>query len=90
MTDPYESRRLYRWTRGRVEQKGMLPRIAAGVIAVLWLVAIVVFGIVEHLVDPEKFDNVWLGMWWATQTVTMVGYGDVVPDQTAGQLDQRC
>ena len=52
----------------------------------LWLVAVVVFGVVEHLIEPETFDNVWLGMWWATQTVTTVGYGDVVPDGAAGQL----
>ena len=70
----------------RVDKKGLRPRLAAAVIAILWLIAIVVFGIVEHLVEPESFDNIWLGMWWATQTVTTVGYGDVVPDQTAGQL----
>ena len=86
MSERYDSSRLYRWAMRRVQRKGLLPRIAAGLIAVLWVAAIVVFGIVEHLVDPEKFDNVWLGMWWATQTVTTVGYGDVVPDQTAGQL----
>jgi voltage-gated potassium channel len=56
------------------------------VIAVLWLIAVVIFGIVEHLLDPETFDNVWLGMWWATQTVTTVGYGDVVPGDTAGMV----
>ena len=70
----------------RVERKGLRPRVAASVIAVFWLIAIVVFGIIEHLVDPDTFDNVWLGMWWATQTVTTVGYGDVVPVDTAGQL----
>lgn len=70
----------------RVEKKGLRPRLAAAVIATLWLIAIVTFGIVEHLVDPESFDNIWLGMWWATQTVTTVGYGDVVPDQAAGQV----
>ncbi len=70
----------------RVEKKGLRPRVAASIIATLWLVAVVVFGVVEHLIDPQTFDNVWLGMWWATQTVTTVGYGDVVPDQTAGQL----
>ena len=33
----------------------------------------------ERLVDPHTFDNIWLGMWWAIQTVATVGYGDVVP-----------
>jgi voltage-gated potassium channel len=70
----------------RVEKKGLRPRLAATVIAILWLAAVVVFGIAEHLVDPQTFGNIWLGMWWATQTVTTVGYGDVVPDDTAGQL----
>jgi voltage-gated potassium channel len=70
----------------RVEKKGLRPRLAAAVIAILWVAAIVVFGIAEHLIDPGTFDNIWLGMWWATQTVTTVGYGDVVPDQAAGQI----
>jgi voltage-gated potassium channel len=70
----------------RVEKKGLRPRLAAAVIATLWLVAIVVFGITEHLINPQTFDTVWHGMWWATQTVTTVGYGDVVPDNAAGRL----
>lgn len=70
----------------RFEEKGVRPRVAAAVIAVLWLLAIVVFGVLIRLVDPDSFDNVWLGMWWATQTVTTVGYGDYVPAETAGQV----
>jgi voltage-gated potassium channel len=62
------------------------PRYAAYVIVALWSVAIIVFGVIEHLVDPETFDSVWLGMWWAMQTVTTVGYGDVVPEQTSGKV----
>lgn len=69
-----------------MERKGFRPRFAAAVIAVLWLIAIVVFGIVQHLIDPQTFDDVWLGMWWATQTVTTVGYGDTVPQQLDGRL----
>ena len=46
----------------------------------------VVFSVVERLVDPGTFDTVWLSMWWAIQTVTTVGYGDVVPGTTAGKV----
>ena len=70
----------------RVQRKGLRPRVAASVIALLWVIAIVIFGIVEHLVDEQSFDTVWDGMWWATQTVTTVGYGDIVPEDTAGQV----
>jgi len=69
-----------------VERKGLRPRYAASVIVAFWSVGVVVFGIVERLVDPKTFDNVWLGMWWAIQTVTTVGYGDVVPASTGGKV----
>ena len=67
-------------------RKGLRPRYAAYVIVVAWSIGVVVFGVVERLVDPGTFDNVWLGMWWAIQTVTTVGYGDVVPGSTAGKV----
>jgi voltage-gated potassium channel len=86
MADQPQSPLLGRVISRRVEKKGLRPRVAASVIAILWLIAIVVFGIAEHLIDPDTFDTIWLGMWWATQTVTTVGYGDVVPDQAAGQF----
>ena len=70
----------------RIEKKGLRPRVAASVIATLWLGAVVIFGIAEHLLDPDSFDTIWEGMWWATQTVTTVGYGDVVPNSTVGRL----
>ena len=64
----------------------MRPRFAAYLIIAFWAVAVVAFGVIERLVDPDSFDNVWLGMWWAIQTVTTVGYGDVVPGSTAGKV----
>ena len=45
----------------------------------------VIWGVVEHLLDKETFPTVWLGMWWALQTVTTVGYGDIVPATSAGR-----
>jgi voltage-gated potassium channel len=42
--------------------------------------------VIEQLIDPDTFDSVWLAMWWGVQTVTTVGYGDVVPEDTVGQV----
>ena len=74
-----------RWLADRVQRSGMRPRNAAYIVVSFWAVAIVVFGVIERLVDPDTFDNVWLGMWWGIQTVTTVGYGDIVPGSTAGK-----
>jgi voltage-gated potassium channel len=70
----------------RIERKGLRPRDAAYMIGAFWAIAVVVFGVVERLVDPKTFHSIWLGMWWAIETVTTVGYGDIVPNQTAGKL----
>ena len=75
-----------RWLERRIDRKGLRPRYAAYLIVAFWTFAIVVFGVAEHLIDPKTFGSVWLAMWWATQTVTTVGYGDVVPHQAAGRV----
>jgi len=41
---------------------------------------------VIRLVDSSEYHNVWIGMWWALQTVTTVGYGDVTPEHLSGRL----
>jgi voltage-gated potassium channel len=70
----------------RIQRRGFRPRYAAYMIVAAWSVGVVVFGVVEWLVDRGTFDNVWLAMWWAIQTVTTVGYGDVVPGSTVGKV----
>jgi voltage-gated potassium channel len=72
--------------QSRVQRKGMTPRVAVGLISAFWAVGVAVFGVVEWLVDPDTFDTVWLAMWWGVQTVTTVGYGDVVPGDVAGKV----
>ena len=84
-TQPPSSRRE-RWMERRIERKGLRPRDAAYMIAAFWGVAVVVFGVLERIVDPNTLHSVWLGMWWAVETVTTVGYGDIVPEQTAGKV----
>jgi voltage-gated potassium channel len=55
-------------------------------IAAIWLGAVIIFGVVVRIVDQDTFGSVWLAFWWALQTVTTVGYGDVVPQDTAGKV----
>ncbi len=39
-----------------------------------------------RLTDPHTFPNIGLGLWWAIQTTTTVGYGDLVPASVAGRI----
>ena len=42
--------------------------------------------IVIRVFDSDNFPSLGLAIWWALQTVTTVGYGDVVPTSTVGQV----
>ena len=64
------------WMDMRLGRKGLRPRDAAYLIAAFWTIAVVLFGVVERLIDPKTFHSVWVGMWWAIETVTPVGYGE--------------
>ena len=39
-----------------------------------------------RLLDHKEYPNVFIGIWWAIQTVTTVGYGDVTPRSVAGRI----
>jgi voltage-gated potassium channel len=84
--DRARGRPILEWAQNRERSRALRPRDAALVIGIVWLLAVVVWGVLEALVDPKTFPTVWLGMWWALQTVTTVGYGDVVPVGTAGRI----
>jgi len=59
---------------------------AAGVIITATAVVVVVGGIAMRVFDHKEYSNVFVGMWWALQTVTTVGYGDVTPTHVSGRL----
>jgi voltage-gated potassium channel len=61
-------------------------RNAAGVIVVATVVIVVGSGVAIYLLDRQEYPDVAVGMWWALQTVTTVGYGDVTPAHLTGRL----
>jgi voltage-gated potassium channel len=61
-------------------------RNAAGVIVVATTLIVVAAGVLISVIDNEEYPTIGLGLWWALQTVTTVGYGDVAPAQLGGRL----
>ena len=74
-------RRLERFTR-----EPPSVRNAAGVIVVATAVVVVGAGVLIRVIDNEEYPSVGVGFWFATQTVTTVGYGDVAPKHVSGRL----
>jgi voltage-gated potassium channel len=71
--------------RGRFAERITLPRAFAAIIVVTSTFTLLA-ALVERLVEPETFSGYGKSWWWAAQTVTTVGYGDITPHTTAGRL----
>jgi voltage-gated potassium channel len=76
---------LERWL-DRALAHAQTPRGGATVIATVTTIATVGFGLLMTAIDHKNFTTLGQGLWWSVQTVTTVGYGDVVPTNASGRL----
>jgi voltage-gated potassium channel len=73
------------------DRRPVLHRVFGSVPGVRWLVggiAGVAIGcaVAMRVINSEEFPTFGRAFWWAIQTVTTVGYGDVTPQTTEGRL----
>ncbi len=69
----------------RAVDRATTPRGAAILIGVTSVVMTLLAGALMTVIDHENYPSIGLGLWWAVQTVTTVGYGDAVPTTVAGR-----
>ena len=56
------------------------------IIMVLILASSLCMYSLEHSAQPDVFVNAFSGIWWAVSTLLTVGYGDIYPITTMGQM----
>ncbi|WP_051325182.1 potassium channel family protein [Candidatus Solirubrobacter pratensis] len=80
---PRLRKRIDRW----IEQLAANPfeRAWRG-IAIVTVAVTIAGGVLVRLTDRANISSLTAGFWWSLQTITTVGYGDVVPGSVAGRV----
>jgi len=63
------------------KQKKVLSAVATMAVAYILISALVIYN-----VEPESFETFFDAIYWATISLTTVGYGDIYPITTIGRI----
>lgn len=85
MSRGFDVARLVRIPRVVLAEHALISRRALSLVVVMTVLAVTLAGTAVTVTDPDRFTTVWSGWWWASTTVTTVGYGDLVPASVAGR-----
>jgi voltage-gated potassium channel len=80
MPGPVFAHQVQRFRRNPVSVRNAMALILTATTVTVFL-----SGFLMWIVDRDNFPTMGVALWWAIQTVTTVGYGDVVPTTTAGR-----
>jgi voltage-gated potassium channel len=81
MPGPIISREVERFRRDPVS-----VRYAMALILTATVLTMFIAGFLVWVFDRQDFPNIGVALWWALQTVTTVGYGDVTPKTVVGRI----
>lgn len=66
-------------------QRATLVAVGALAVGYILITALIIFN-----VEPETFASIFDAIYWATISLTTVGYGDIYPTSSAGQVISMC
>ncbi|MBE5881958.1 MAG: ion transporter [Lachnospiraceae bacterium] len=80
--------KVFRYSRHVAILVEVFKRQKDSLLAVVWLaiVYILISSLVVFNVEPDTFETFFDAFYWATVSLTTVGYGDIYPTSPAGQI----
>ncbi|WP_026504557.1 ion transporter [Butyrivibrio sp. NC3005] len=80
--------KLIRYSKTMVIIANVIRKVKSQLIAVLILIVIYIFvsAMLIFQLEPDLFDDFFAALYWATISITTIGYGDITPTTNIGQF----